>query len=194
MTGRRRYTFAALLCLSLGALDVAALNLRLFPRALAVNEGKREQPLGRAGRVGSPPAQKRPHPVEAAPPAGPGAAASIKDAPPPAPLTVGFATNQDRLDGADAQLDQLAAFVRQHPGLLVMVDGHADWRGAEAHNRALSLRRAQAVAARLAQAGIPGAVLSIRGHGSAQALDPGKGPAAWGKNRRVEVRWQKGAP
>jgi outer membrane protein OmpA-like peptidoglycan-associated protein len=65
------------------------------------------------------------------------------------------------------------------------VAGHADSVGSEALNRALSLRRAQAVAERMIDHGVPLQELVVRGYGSARPfIDP---PGGNPNNRVVMI-------
>ena len=65
----------------------------------------------------------------------------------------------------------------------VFVDGHTDQTGADAYNRDLSERRANAVVAYLVRKGVAIERLTPRGFGETRPLDAdGAGP----ENRRVE--------
>lgn len=69
--------------------------------------------------------------------------------------TVTFAFNSDRLDAnAQAILRQQADWIRQFPEMRFRVFGHTDLVGSDAYNRALGLRRAQAVVSYLSTLGI----------------------------------------
>ncbi|MEX3316890.1 OmpA family protein [Sulfitobacter sp. PS-8MA] len=69
--------------------------------------------------------------------------------------TVTFAFNSARLDGtAQAILRQQADWIRQFPEIRFRVYGHTDLVGSNAYNRALGLRRAQAVVSYLSTLGI----------------------------------------
>ncbi|MFP1644489.1 OmpA family protein [Pontitalea aquivivens] len=71
------------------------------------------------------------------------------------PNTVTFAFNSSVLDGqAQAALRQQADWIRQFPEVRFRVYGHTDLVGSESYNKALGLRRAQAVVAYLASQGI----------------------------------------
>jgi OOP family OmpA-OmpF porin len=59
--------------------------------------------------------------------------------------------------------------------------------GTDAYNKALSLRRAQAVRDYLVKAGLPAGILSVEGHGKSLPLVRGSSEAARAKNRRVEL-------
>jgi outer membrane protein OmpA-like peptidoglycan-associated protein len=74
------------------------------------------------------------------------------------------------------------------PGTKVRVDGYADPRGPAKLNDDLSLRRAQAVAVTLEQAGVPQDNLVIAGHGAAESTSPQGDLDAYAFDRRVTVR------
>mgnify|MGYP005848353339 CR=1 FL=1 len=72
-----------------------------------------------------------------------------------APDTVNFDFDSARLDAeAERVLAAQAAWLRAHPGALMRLEGHADLVGPERYNDRLGLRRARAVAARLAALGV----------------------------------------
>lgn len=75
----------------------------------------------------------------------------------------------------------------------VAVEGHSDSTGAEMYNRGLSERRANAVAAELASAGVAKKHVSAKGYGSQFPIAPNEradgsdDPQGRARNRRVEV-------
>lgn len=79
------------------------------------------------------------------------------------------------------------------PGAAVRIDGYADPRGPAILNDDLSLRRAEAVALALAQAGVPRDRLVIAGHGSSQSTSPRGDLDAYAFDRRVTVRLESPA-
>lgn len=91
--------------------------------------------------------------------------------------------------GADAT--QTVAFIAQNmqpcgrSGLDVV--GHADRSGSDSYNDALSMRRAQAVAAMLTAAGVPGSALAVSGRGEQQPRVPTPDGVRNPQNRRVEI-------
>jgi outer membrane protein OmpA-like peptidoglycan-associated protein len=71
------------------------------------------------------------------------------------PNTVNFAFDSAVLDGeAQAALMKQADWIRQFPEVRFKVFGHTDLVGSDAYNKALGLRRAQAVVAFLSNQGI----------------------------------------
>jgi outer membrane protein OmpA-like peptidoglycan-associated protein len=73
-------------------------------------------------------------------------------------------------------------------GAKVRIDGYADPRGPATLNDDLSLRRAEAVAVLLKQAGCPQDRLVIEAHGSSQSTSPRGDLDAYAFDRRVTVR------
>jgi outer membrane protein OmpA-like peptidoglycan-associated protein len=76
------------------------------------------------------------------------------------------------------------------PGAKVRIDGYADPRGPATFNDDLSLRRAEAVALTLEQAGVPQDRLVIEGHGASESTSPQGDMDAYAFDRRVTVRLQ----
>jgi len=101
------------------------------------------------------------------------------------PTTVNFAFNQATLlPEARAILDRQAHFIRQFPEVRFKVYGHTDLVGSNAYNRALGLRRAQAVVAYLTSRGISRSRLeAVVSYGETQPLVYTQQPEM--KNRRT---------
>jgi len=123
-------------------------------------------------------------------------------APAPAPDTrrrtleerIHFALNRSDLSPAARNL--LAAKVeilRSAPQLTLRIDGHADERGSDEHNLALSKRRAAEAKRFLVQQGIEAGRLEAVGHGEEQPLDPSSSETAWSMNRRADFQVTGGA-
>jgi outer membrane protein OmpA-like peptidoglycan-associated protein len=69
----------------------------------------------------------------------------------------------------------------------IEVSGHADRSGSDAYNQALSMRRAEAVAAELTRRGVPRAEMVIQAFGESRPLVPTADGAREPQNRRVEI-------
>lgn len=140
--------------------------------------------------VVAPPAE--PAPVVLVPVPAPAPAVVV--APPPARIVLSdavlhFANNGDIL-GAEAvqAIEAVCQQLRAYPGeYSVVVEGHTSSLGSKAHNKALSLRRAQAVAQVLIQAGIPAARVTAVGLGPDQPVADNKTREGQSRNRRVEI-------
>lgn len=168
-------------CLVAGALDLLVIDLRLGPAVLAMEPG-----------VPSPAAPLAP----AAKPVAPLQTTAGKEATAPRAVVaadpviaddavVYFGTDSADLD--DAARTQIGGLVVQFAAFDVVVEGHADPRGTDPHNRALSQRRAAAVADELASRGA-----NLRGTTAFGATRPaarGRAPEALRLDRRVEIHF-----
>jgi peptidoglycan-associated lipoprotein len=99
-----------------------------------------------------------------------------------------FQTGSTELDPNSR--DHLAAAIAAAKGtanLDISVVGHADATGSNAHNSALSLKRAEIVRDALVGAGVPSEVIEIAYHGANNPLVPTPRGVAKLRNRRVEV-------
>jgi peptidoglycan-associated lipoprotein len=102
----------------------------------------------------------------------------------------------DRADLTPEARTTLAAKVeilRSSPGLKLRIDGHADERGSDEYNLALSKRRAAEARRFMMGQGIEAARLETVGYGEEQPLDPGSTETAWAMNRRADFRVTGGA-
>lgn len=101
------------------------------------------------------------------------------------PNTVNFAFNSSVLDAtAQAALSRQADWIRQFPEVRFRVYGHTDLVGSESYNKALGLRRAQAVVSFLSTRGISRSRLeAVVSFGKTQPLVFTQGPEE--RNRRT---------
>jgi outer membrane protein OmpA-like peptidoglycan-associated protein len=90
-------------------------------------------------------------------------------------------------EGAPAVLDRLLAGIRRRAGARVTVEGHTDDQGDAEYNRALSERRAGAVAEYLVSKGVARELITVKGHGEERPVAPNDSEENRRKNRRVEV-------
>ena len=106
-------------------------------------------------------------------------------------LTLGdvlFDTDRATLKpGAMRTVDKLAEFLANNPGQKILVEGHTDSVGAEAYNRALSQRRAEAVQRALADRRIASDRVETRGLGMDYPVASNGSAEGRQRNRRVEV-------
>lgn len=124
------------------------------------------------------PLPDEPEPV---PEPAPAATPAPEPVPMPAPR-VRFAFDDATIPPEAApELDAIAAWLAAHPATSIRVDGHADPRGGEAYNHALSVRRAQAVADALVARGIPRERLVVAGFGETRPLADAE------RSRRVDI-------
>jgi peptidoglycan-associated lipoprotein len=97
----------------------------------------------------------------------------------------------DKYDIRPADRAVLAAhaeWLKQHPAVKVMIEGHCDERGTVEYNLALGDKRATAVRRYLIDLGINPDRLSWVSYGKERPVDPGHNEEAWFKNRRAEFR------
>jgi outer membrane protein OmpA-like peptidoglycan-associated protein len=100
-----------------------------------------------------------------------------------------FDTDKDSLkDASGPVLEQVQALLEARSGLRLVVAGHTDAEGADAHNLDLSNRRAAAVVAWLVEHGIDAGRLQAEGLGESRPVAGNDSEAGRALNRRVELR------
>ncbi|HVR08532.1 MAG TPA: phosphate ABC transporter substrate-binding/OmpA family protein [Thermoanaerobaculia bacterium] len=72
-------------------------------------------------------------------------------------------------------------------GYRLLVVGHADVRGSKAVNARMALARAKAVAAYLADLGVPDSAIQVSGRGADEPVGTNESSAGRGANRRVDI-------
>ena len=109
---------------------------------------------------------------------------------------IAYAVDAYSLTDADkSKLEALAGYLQSDPTVTqVFVDGHTDASGTARANYTLSKQRAEAVAAYLAQLGVPTAQLVVRYHGAAYPVADNKSLPGKAKNRRTTVRLARSTP
>ncbi len=102
-------------------------------------------------------------------------------------LNVEFEFNKDTVLAIYGdQLDAIAAAMRAHDDIDLVLEGHTDSRGSDQYNMSLSDRRAAAVKAKLvADYGIPAARVSAVGYGETQPVASNETEEGRARNRRV---------
>jgi len=85
-------------------------------------------------------------------------------------------------------LDGVAQTLSTYDQTYVDVLGHTDSTGSDAHNQALSERRAQSVADYLSMRGVARARMGIRGYGETQPIASNDTELGRSQNRRVEIK------
>ncbi len=117
----------------------------------------------------------------------------------PADVLFDFDKATLRPDAADA-LAKAAELLRSYPGAPVRINGHTDAKGTDGYNDALSLKRAQTVAAALQQGQGRGRTFATEGFGKRRPVAPNTAadgqddPAGRQRNRRVEIVIEPLAP
>ena len=89
--------------------------------------------------------------------------------------------------GAIEKLRPLARYLRANPGVRVAITGHTDSRGTDAHNQALSERRADALRAAFDEMDVTRARFRVEGRGESEPVATNATAAGMRLNRRVEV-------
>ncbi len=96
-----------------------------------------------------------------------------------------FAYDSDVLVPSEtANLDKIAAYLKQNPSLGLVIEGHCDNRGTDEYNRALGERRANAIRAYLVKQGVPDNSLKTVSFGKDKPAVDGSGENIWKQNRR----------
>lgn len=83
-------------------------------------------------------------------------------------------------------LKRKAAWLKDNPGMSVVVEGHCDERGTAEYNLALGERRAESARAYLRDLGAASSGLTTISYGEERPLDPRSSEEAWSKNRRSQ--------
>jgi len=106
---------------------------------------------------------------------------------------ISFGYDQSDLSPAAREnLSAKAEILSTVPSLSLRIEGHADERGSDEYNLALSNRRAAAAMRFLGTHGITPDRLETVGYGEEQPLDPAENEAAWARNRRDDFRVSSG--
>jgi len=99
------------------------------------------------------------------------------------------------LDRADIKpeymnvLNAHASLLTAYPNLRVRLEGHADERGSRDYNVALSERRGYSVLDYMQVKGTSSNQMEVIGYGEEVPAVFGHNESAWGKNRRVEIKY-----
>jgi outer membrane protein OmpA-like peptidoglycan-associated protein len=103
-------------------------------------------------------------------------------------IHVNFGVDQAAiLPESQPQIVEVTKLLRETPPLKLSIEGHTDNSGAAAHNRQLSLARAQSVMAALVQAGVGRDRLVAKGFGADRPVADNADEAGRAQNRRVEL-------
>ena len=92
----------------------------------------------------------------------------------------------DRRSDARALLDAKLPLLRANPNVRIRIAGHADDRGSDEYNVALSQKRAASAKRYLVDQGIAADRIDVVGFGEERPAMMGSGEDAWAKNRRDE--------
>ena len=81
-------------------------------------------------------------------------------------------------------LDDKAAYLREHSGVRVLVEGHCDDRGSNEYNLALGDRRANSAKNYLVRSGVAASRITTISYGEEQPLCMQQNESCWSRNRR----------
>jgi len=105
------------------------------------------------------------------------------------PGNVTFNTDQDAIKSQFyGVLNSVANVLQKYNQSLVDINGHTDSTGGQAHNQALSERRAMSVANYLNGRGVDGRRMSVVGYGPSQPVASNATASGRAQNRRVEIQ------
>ena len=94
---------------------------------------------------------------------------------------------------ARTTLSAKAEILRSSPQVTLRIDGHADERGSDEYNLALSKRRASEAKRFLVSQGVDASRLEVVAHGEERPIDAASTEAAWAANRRADFSVSSGA-
>jgi len=86
-----------------------------------------------------------------------------------------------------SKIDEIASYLQQNPSFTVGIDGHADPRGSDRYNQALSERRVDTVKTALTKAGVQAEKIQTGSFGESRPKCQEATEACWQSDRRVEV-------
>lgn len=104
--------------------------------------------------------------------------------------SVFFNTDDHILRGREhlSTIDNVASYLKEHPGTYIFVEGHCDERGPEAYNLSLGARRANYIRTMLVEKGVDLNQIHTISYGKEKPADSGHNPQAWSKNRRAQFK------
>jgi peptidoglycan-associated lipoprotein len=85
-------------------------------------------------------------------------------------------------------LDEKAAYLREHPEVRVLIEGHCDERGTNEYNLALGDRRANSAKNYLVRSGVAESRITTISYGEEQPLCMEHAESCWWKNRRAQFQ------
>lgn len=85
-------------------------------------------------------------------------------------------------------LEANAMWMKDHPNVLMQVEGHCDERGTDEYNMVLGENRAFSVKKYLVSLGVDAERLYTISYGESMPVVPGTGEEAWAKNRRAQFK------
>ncbi len=106
----------------------------------------------------------------------------------PSSNSVYFAFDKSDLDAAGkATLNGYAAWLADHGGITITVEGNCDERGSREYNLALGQRRADSVKDYLTSHGVSASRIDTVSFGEERPVCTGSGEACWAQNRHADI-------
>ena len=97
-----------------------------------------------------------------------------------------FAFDQYDLDNVTmGVLARNARVLKEHPGVVILIEGHCDERGTVQYNLGLGEKRAKAVRDYLVSLGVSSSRLRVTSYGENRPFALGNNEQAWAQNRRA---------
>ncbi len=97
-----------------------------------------------------------------------------------------FAFDQYDLDNVTmGVLARNARILKEHPGVVILIEGHCDERGTVQYNLGLGEKRAKAVRDYLVSLGVSSSRLRVTSYGESRPFALGSSEQAWAQNRRA---------
>lgn len=91
-------------------------------------------------------------------------------------------------DASQENLSEQALYMKKHPDINVIMEGHCDERGSTEYNLALGALRAGNAAHVLIKEGIEPERIKTISYGKERPQYPGTGEEVWAKNRNVTTK------
>jgi formylglycine-generating enzyme required for sulfatase activity len=85
-------------------------------------------------------------------------------------------------------VEQITLYLKEHPQVKIMIEGHTDNTGSDALNLSLSNQRAQSIKAEIIKRGIEAGRMETKGFGSSKPIADNKTAAGRTQNRRVTIK------
>lgn len=85
-------------------------------------------------------------------------------------------------------IEKIASFLREHPNIYLVIEGHCDERASAAYNMALGTRRSNSVRALLTKFGVDSNHLYTTSYGKEKPLALGHAEEDWQINRRADFK------
>jgi sulfatase modifying factor 1 len=87
-------------------------------------------------------------------------------------------------------IEQIMSYLKEHPQMKIVIEGHTDNTGSDVLNMTLSDKRAQSIKAELVKRGIDTSRMETKGYGSSKPVADNKTAAGRTQNRRVTIKKQ----